>query len=625
VKQLFVLSYCGVMNQRLNLVSRFRQWDKHPAVTPGLSILWLVLLCSVAFFWHLGSTGLVDETEPLFAEAARQMTVTGDWVTPYFNGETRFDKPPLVYWLMAIAYQTIGVNTWSVRLPSALAATMLTVMGFYALRRYGFPSPGGVADGESSPSPSVVQRDRQRWVSAWIGAAAMALNGHTLVWARTGVSDMLLSGCMGTAMLAFFCGYAERDCPRVRLGWYVAFYVLTALAVLTKGPVGLVLPGLTILFFLAYTGNFWSVLFREMQVWWGLLLFLVITVPWYVLVIAANGQDYTDTFFGYHNFERFTEVVNNHSAPWYFYFIAILAGFFPWSVYLPVAIARLRFWRRSQWVQQPRSTHLGLFALIWFGVIFGFFTIAVTKLPSYVLPLMPAAAILVGLLWSDQLFRIRQARPWTIALTISHLVTIALCSGIAIVLPLSAERMDDDPAMPMLPEVIQQTNLLELGAIVWALVAIAMLVLLVRRQGQWIWAVQIVGFLAFLNFTLFPFNFVVDELRQAPLRELSAIAVEQQRPNEPIAMVGFSKPSVVFYTQQPVLYWSRPRRVISLVRQLGDRLQVDSVLVLGYHGKLRDTGLLDGPTQLLDETDVFKLVRVDLPLPAGLRPPPDDD
>jgi 4-amino-4-deoxy-L-arabinose transferase-like glycosyltransferase len=609
------------MNQRLNLVSQFRQWDKHPAVTPGLSILWLVLLCSVAFFWHLGSTGLVDETEPLFAEAARQMTVTGDWVTPYFNGQTRFDKPPLVYWLMAIAYQTIGLNTWSVRLPSALAATMLTVMGFYTLRRFGLPSPGQAT--VLASSPSVVQRDRHQWVSAWIGAAAMALNGQTLVWARTGVSDMLLSGCMGTAMLAFFCGYAERDRPRVRLGWYITFYVLTALAVLTKGPVGLVLPGLTILVFLAYTGNLWAVLFREMQVWWGLLLFSVITVPWYGLVIAANGKDYTDTFFGYHNFERFTEVVNNHAAPWYFYFIVVLAGFFPWSAYLPVAMARLRFWRRSQWMQQPRSTHLGLFALIWLAVIFGFFTIAVTKLPSYVLPLMPAAAILIGLLWSDQLFRTRQSQPWAIALTISHLVTIALCSGIAIALPFSSEWMDDDPAMPMLPEIVQQTTLLEVGAAVWALVAIAMLVLLGRRQGQWMWTVQLVGFLAFLNFTVFPFGFVVDDVRQAPLRELSAIAIEQQRPNEPIAMVGFSKPSVVFYTQQPVIYWSRPRRVIDLMRQLGDRQNLDSVIVLGYRGKLRDTGLWNGPTQLLAETQVFQLVRVDLPLPDRLQPPAD--
>ncbi|MFP4575239.1 MAG: ArnT family glycosyltransferase, partial [Coleofasciculus sp.] len=110
------------------------------------SVLGLAAICWVAFLWHLGSTGLVDETEPLFAEAARQMTVTGDWITPYFNGETRFDKPPLVYWLMAIGYHLIGVNEWAVRLPSAMSAIALTVLGFYTLRYFGISRPRTLVD-----------------------------------------------------------------------------------------------------------------------------------------------------------------------------------------------------------------------------------------------------------------------------------------------------------------------------------------------------------------------------------------------------------------------------------------------------------------------------------------------
>ena len=101
------------------------------------ALIWLMAINFVAFLWHLGSTSLVDETEPLFAEAARQMSVTNDWITPYFNGVTRFDKPPLIYWLMAIAFKLIGVNEWAVRLPSALSAIALTVMGFVTLQRFG--------------------------------------------------------------------------------------------------------------------------------------------------------------------------------------------------------------------------------------------------------------------------------------------------------------------------------------------------------------------------------------------------------------------------------------------------------------------------------------------------------
>ncbi|MBE9117993.1 glycosyltransferase family 39 protein [Lusitaniella coriacea LEGE 07157] len=416
---------------------------KHPKFHVYFSVLLLLTLCTVAFLWNLGSTGLVDETEPLFAEAARQMVVTGDWITPYFNGETRFDKPPLVYWLMAVGYQIFGTNEWAVRLPSALGAIALTLGCFWTLLYFG-----------GSPSPEKEPKPRF-WLTAWIGSALVTLNPQTLIWARTGVSDMLLSGCMGCALLCFFWGYAssvegtgnreQGIAPRPRAAdkaqgnarqdgnrekkkpgnikllpnkGYFAFYILTAFAVLAKGPVGIVIPGLTIFIFLLCVGRFWQVV-REMGIFVGGAVFLVLTVPWYVLVILRNGQTYIDSFFGYHNFERFTGVVNGHGAPWFFYFGVVLVGCLPWSVYLPLAIARsmrfykivrLRFWKRSRLRKQPRSEQLGLFALCWFFSIFGFFTIAVTKLPSYTLPLIPAAAILVALYWS-QIFTAIPKRP----------------------------------------------------------------------------------------------------------------------------------------------------------------------------------------------------------------------
>ena len=92
----------------------WKSFEQHPKISWLFSFFWLSLIGFFAFIFNLGATGLVDETEPLFAEAARQMAETGDWITPYFNGETRFDKPPLVYWLMAIGYKVIGVNEWAV-------------------------------------------------------------------------------------------------------------------------------------------------------------------------------------------------------------------------------------------------------------------------------------------------------------------------------------------------------------------------------------------------------------------------------------------------------------------------------------------------------------------------------
>lgn len=611
VAELFL--HIGDMTQPTTpwIQSLLAQWDKRPRLAWAFSLLWLAVITAIAFWLHLGSIGLVDETEPLFAEAARQMTVTGDWITPYFNGATRFDKPPLVYWLMAIAYQTIGVNEWAVRFPSALAATVLTALGFYTLRRFGFPKPALALSASEAPSnPSV-----QLWLSALIGSALIALNPQTIVWARTGVSDMLLSGCMGSALFAFFLGYAQPERPKVQERWYLAFYGLTALAVLTKGPVGVVIPALVILIFLLCMGNLRSVL-REMGWLWGSLLFLAIAIPWFVLVIQANGEAYINSFFGYHNLERFTQVVNRHSAPWFFYFLVVLIGFLPWSIHLPIAIARLRFWKLQHWRQQPRSSHLGFFALTWFAVIFGFFTVAVTKLPSYTLPLLPAAAIMVALFWSDQLTRQRTHRfAW-----ISHWVNFALLAGLAVAILYCTQWIGKDPEMPDFRERLEQSGLLATGAWIWGCGAIAAFILLLKRQGRWLWSLNLISFTAFVLLVLMPAAMLMDSQRQLPLRQIAATIVQVQQPGEPAVMVGFAKPSMVFYTQRPMIYMEELENVPRRLKRLAKQDSVPpSILVLGRARKLKEAGLLEASNryryQTISESGVYQLLRLNLPLP----------
>ncbi|MGG6295140.1 ArnT family glycosyltransferase [Leptolyngbya sp. AN02str] len=582
------------------------RWEKQPALMWTLSVLWVLALCWFTFVWNVGSIGLVDETEPLFAEAARQMTVTGDWVTPYFNEATRFDKPPLVYWLMAIAYQTIGVNEWAARFPSFLSAMVLTLFGFVTLRRFGFATPADATEGSSSRKVG----EGLVW-SALIGSAVMALHPQTMVWARIGVSDMLLSGCMGSALLAFFWGYTQPAKSRAKTVWYLAFWVLLALAVLAKGPVGIVLPGLIVGAFLLYVGRLWSGLWELMPIR-GMLLFLAIAVPWYVLVIQANGQAYIDSFFGYHNFERFTSVVNRHSAPWYFYFLIVLGGFAPHSIHLPVAIARLRFWKVREWQEQPREAQLGIFALIWFGVIFGFFTVAVTKLPSYVLPLLPAASILVGLLWSQQVTR-RPAVGW--GMKLSHVLNIVLMVAFAIAMFYLPDILGNDRATPNFPEAVRLSGAPIRGALAWAMGAIAGVILLLRRQGRWLWSVNVAAFVVFFAVALMPTLFVMDAQRQLPLRDLSALMVQEQRPNEPFMMAGFAKPSIVFYTQQPVIFRGTAESALrQLLEMQAQPNPPESVLVLGIEYRIEEMNLNPASVTLLGEAERFDLVRVTLPL-----------
>lgn len=608
------------MNWKLNRLMHLG--EKQPQRIWLLSAFWIVVLVGIAVWLNLGSFSLLDETEPLFAEAARQMLVTGDWITPYFNEATRFDKPPLIYWLMAIAYRCIGVNEWAVRFPSALAATLLAVFGFYTLRYFGFPRPihqqkHPHADQADYQEDSVLPTSAPHlhpsstlWLSAWIGTALIVLNLQTIAWGRIGVSDMLLSGCMGSALLAFFWGYAQPDRPQAQSRWYLAFYLLSALAVLAKGPVGIVLPGLIILAFLLYMGNLRSVL-SEMKLLRGSLLFLVITLPWYILVILANGEDYIESFFGYHNVERFTRVVNNHWAPVWFYFVIVPLAFLPWSAYLPVAIARLRFWQPQRWRQQPRSTHLGLFAGLWFAVIFGFFTLAATKLPSYTIPLLPAAAILVGLFWSDQMTRPTMNRAiWT-----THLVNIGLALLLAGAVLYSPNWMGNEPEMPELAELVRQSGIVVWGGAIWILMAVGNLVLLVRQQSRWIWSIQLVGFVAFLLITLMPAMVIIDAQRQQPLRQLAATIVQVQRPGEPVLMIGYRKPSLVFYTERPITFIAAPGDVPKQLARISRRLsrpnaKVRSLLLLGRPTKLREGGLNPNQYETIAEAGVHRLARM---------------
>ncbi|MDY7003878.1 MAG: glycosyltransferase family 39 protein [Cyanobacteriota bacterium] len=669
--------------QELEIINWFKTQPKNHLLTLGLSILWLCLLAWLAFFCNLGNIGLIDETEPLFAEAARQMVETGDWITPYFNGETRFDKPPLIYWLMAIAYHIFGINEWSVRLPSAISGTSLVCFGFYILYKYGNYHLSNQTSTPKNKSLIV------KLLIAWIGAATIALNPETIAWGRIGVSDMLLTGCMCSALFAFFMGYASQTdnkdndgiaqvnylqnpenpeqenskilskevssqpnknqlsiatkTPKINR-WYLAFYILISLAVLAKGPIGIVLPVLIIGSFLLYVGKFVQI-WQEINILRGSLIFLTITLPWYSLVTLVNGKEYIDSFFGYHNFERFTKVVNHHGAPWYFYFLVVLIGFAPWSIYLPIAIARTKFWQRRYWCKKPRNEQLGLFAFFWFICILVFFSVAVTKLPSYVLPLMPAAAILIGLLWSSLIINkdlfpspsqvneiannststldtsnnsvkpianlaINNSKLISKFLSASIIANIIFLLILALGIIFSFNWLDGDPAMPYFPELIRESGLLTRGGLILTTTAIVVGFLLVKKQTYWIWSANFIGLVACLIFTINPMMFLVDQERQLPLRQLAQTIVEVRKPGEEIVMISFEKPSLVFYTQQQVEFFRRATNAREYLEKIVQKDSSGNVVMIGYPKKFIHVGLQPGQYQYLDSRGAYQLGKV---------------
>ncbi|NJO86470.1 MAG: glycosyltransferase family 39 protein [Synechococcaceae cyanobacterium RM1_1_27] len=525
---------------------------------------WLGLISYLALFWHLGAVGLVDETEPIFAETSRQMWITGDWITPTFNGLERFDKPPLIYWLQATAYYLLGLNEWAVRIPSAIAALVQVVFGAATLLRFG--GSRGHQENLTQP-PWGLSR---AWWAALLGGTLLATTPLTLVWGRTGVSDMVLVACVSGAMWAFFWAYAGSG-----RHWYLVFYTLLGLGILAKGPVALVLPGLSLGLFLLWLGRDHALkVMREMGLIAGTVVVLVITLPWYVAVIGRHGWAYVQDFFGYHNVARFTQVVNNHSAPWYFYGLVVLVGFLPYSVHLPLVMARLRFWQRQRWRGIPRDQHLGLFALCWFGAVFGFFSMAVTKLPSYLLPLMPAAAMLVALEWSRQLTAVPDLSqshhriPWPDWITgILNAAFLAVLAGLGWQLP---RLLGPDDAAPDLTAAIQTFHLPTGSLVGWGLAFGLAVVLLGLRQVRWLWTANVLGSLGLVVLLFSSAIFALNDARQVPLRELALElrADTSEAQQDPVLMVGVFKPSLVFYSQRTIIPVPDPGQLSQVLQDL---------------------------------------------------------
>jgi 4-amino-4-deoxy-L-arabinose transferase-like glycosyltransferase len=570
-------------------------WVDRTKRLPWMSMLWVLLLGWIAFFNHLGATGLLDETEPLFVEAARQMTVTGDWVTPYFNGVTRFDKPPLIYWLMAIGFKIFGTNEWGARMPSAVAGTALVGLVFYTLTQ--------VVTAQTTQEPRSETTTPN--LLPYIGSGILALNLQMLFFGRTGYSDMLLNACFGGALLTFFLGYIQPRRSWAMKGWYWGFFALMGLGVLTKGPVAMVLPLAIVAFFAFLTGNFQR-LVVDLPWFSGGLLAGAIALPWYWAVYQINGSAFINAFFGFHNMERFTQVVNQHGGPWYYHFVVLGAGMLPWSVALP---AGLLYALRLKTERDDRRGHLGVLALAWFLVVMVFFAVSATKYITYSLPAVPAAAILVALWWHEQDQRRRTS--WSLKLT--SLGSLAAFTALGIAAWYCPKWLNGDAAMPNLGLMISQYGIAFLGGGLWAIVGIAALVLVVQNRLGQMWRLKLIAMAAFILFFVMPGLNALDGVRQAPLRAIARTIVKVQQPQEAVAMAVtfFEKPSLVFYTQGPVAFINRAVKVKPYIEAVRNQ-KMKSILMVTTEETLAESGLKPKEYGAIARAGLYQLIRIPL-------------
>ncbi len=327
----------------------------------------LLVLCLVLFFSLLGDRPLWDADEATHAHTSKEMVLTGDWVTPTMNGENFYDKTPLFNWLVAAAFLVFGFTEFAARLPAAVLGT-LTVFATYVFGMRMFDRRVGL-----------------------LGGVVLATSLEFLVMSRVVVHDIALACAVTLSLLFFWCAFHDHDRRRAFL---FAFYVAAGIAVVAKGPLGLVLVGLVVGPWLVVRGRLGFV--KEMGLWWGAPVFLAVAAPWYVAVMRANA-DFGTYFFIQQNFMNFVSAESRHPEAWHFYLPVLLGGFFPWTAFLPVAVTRAVESRSRD--SLGRLSFLGL----WGGMPLLFFSVASSKLPTYVLPLFPALALLVAVFFSDLL------------------------------------------------------------------------------------------------------------------------------------------------------------------------------------------------------------------------------
>ena len=492
------------------------------------TLMAVALLGALLFVWGLGSTGLVDETPPLFAASARAMAETGDWLIPRVNGLPRYDKPPLVYWAMGLLYalpaQAVWnpLGTWASCLPSALA----TVAAMLALARTLLRWP---------------QAGRRPALTALSAALAFGLSPLVLLWGRVAVSDALFSALVAGSMLLAWRAIADPGYRRWPL------WAVLGLAVLTKGPVAVLLLGLTLLLFGWSQGDL-AALWRRLKPLPGLALTALVCLPWYGAALLVEGRPFWDSFFGYHNLQRFSQVVNNHQAPWWFFLMVLVVASLPVSPLLLLGLARgigpLRLaWRPCK--PAPPELSLRRFAACWLLAVLLFFTAAATKLPSYWLPATPAAALLIALTAQDPPDR---AGRWAWGLSLACAAVLAGgLLGSALWLPLI-----HDPEMPALPAELVAGRWLLFGGGLFALACA--LALPLRRRGAWALLALQLPQVAFVPLVLLPAWALGDRLRGLPVRQMAALVNQQARPGEALAMVGILKPSLHYYSRRVVTY-----------------------------------------------------------------------
>lgn len=477
----------------------------------------LTVLCALLYLTNLGGYRLFDVDEPRYAATAQHMVKSGDWCVPYFNGEYRFEKPVLTYWLIGGAIVLLGDGEAAARVPAAACATGTVLLT--CLLGTSLLGPGaGLAAG-----------------------AVLALSLQFLALGRMALTDMPLTFFFSACLVLFLLADREPERRKARLYW-LGVFLAGSLAVLTKGPVGLVLPAAIIGVYWLAAGRLWKGL---KSVPWvsGTLLFLLVCLPWYVLVNLRSDWEFFRVFIIRHNIQRFAGEVapgGQHVEPFWYYLPLLLAGAWPWSFFsLQAIFDPIKKYVRGNSADRP--TLPSLFPLVWcLGVVL-FFSAARAKLPTYITPAFPPLALLLAAYWQKLFARGKTGAAFKVPVWIGA----ALASGAGVFLLIRAGSLGGSvPSWLPMP-----------AAAVFAAGPLLALFFVLRGKPVAALSGQALGQVLFgLFIALFALP-VVSDLRQQPQVELIEHARCYSGPAEVnLAAYRYRKTALVYYSGQVVTF-----------------------------------------------------------------------
>jgi len=345
----------------------------------------VVFLAALAVYLPFnGHIPITDPVESNYALTAKEMLLSGDWLSPRIYGQFWYDKPAMIYWLIAGAYKIFGIGEFAARFPAALfSAASVAFACWFAARIYD---------------------------SRMAGLFAAVVLGTSLefwVLARMVITDAVLLFFGSVSLAAFYLGLRGEG-----RGWLALAYAAAGLSGLTKGPGGAVMPALVVFVYIALTRQ-WHLL-RRLRLLLGTAVFLAVAGPWYLAMYAVHGRDFVDTFLGLHNYLRATVSEHPKDNVFYYYLVLFPLSLLPWTGIFFRALVAGR-----------RDRHF-TFLAAWIGVFIAFFTLMATKYPTYVFPALFPAAILAA----HQLEEMQSARPR--ALLWITLPTVLLLAAFAI-------------------------------------------------------------------------------------------------------------------------------------------------------------------------------------------------